>query len=179
MNNLAIEDENSLTLESNQYLTFQVLGRPMAISIDDVKEIIEIGNMTRIPMSNPCISGVINLRGNVVPVIDLGTRLSDHKIDINKRTSIVLVDVNVDGDVQVMGMLVNEVNEILEIESHDLQKTPEFGTDIKPEFIAKMGRCGDCFITVLKLEKVLSVEELGRAQDLGKGRSVISDQELE
>lgn len=157
---------------SNQFLTFQVLGKSMAIGIDDVKEIIEIGNMTRVPMSNSCIRGVINLRGNVVPVVDLGMRLRKRPVELDRRNCIVLVETHQQGEAQVLGMLVDEVNEILEIEPQDMQKTPEFGTEILPEFIEYMGRSGENFIIVLDLTRVLAIDDLSGAQEiLGGGES--------
>lgn len=171
MNELATTDNLAATDESQQYLTFSVLKELMAIPILDVDEIIEVGAMTRVPMTANSIRGVINLRGNVVPVIDLTYRLGDdNPASLSKRSCIVLVEIILEGERHTMGMLVDEVNEILEIPADAIQKTPDFGTDIRPEFIQRMGRVGDEFIILLNIERVLSVEELANqvppAQDL-------------
>lgn len=163
MSEAELLDEQQLFVGSNQFLTFKVLDRVTAIKIDDVQEIIEIGSMTRIPMSSPCIRGVINLRGSVVAVVDLGCRLNGQRIHIDKRSCIVMVDV--EHEDQMMGMLVSEVNEILEIEPQNMQKTPEFGTEIRSDFIAQMGRSGEEFIAILNLRRVLSVLDLGVFND--------------
>ena len=173
MNDLVINTSDIAKADSNQFLTFAVLGKPMAISINDVKEIIEIANMTRVPMSNPCIRGVINLRGNVVPVVDLGARLQKRLTELDKRSCIVLVDSHQSGESQVLGMLVDQVNEILDIEPQNMQKTPEFGTEIRPEFIEYMGRAGEDFIIVLNLLRVLAINELANVQDSVPGGAAL------
>lgn len=160
MNELVTQSANLAADDPRQYLTFSVLNEAMAVGILDVDEIIEIGDLTRVPMSNSSIRGVINLRGNVVPVVDLSQRLGGKNCEINKRTCIVLVNLFIDGEQQTMGMLVDEVNEILQIPADAIQKTPDFGTDIRQDFIECMGRVDDQFIMLLNIERILSMEEL-------------------
>lgn len=145
---------------TRQYLTFTVLRESMAIGILDVKEIIEVANMTRVPMVSGNIRGVINLRGNVVPVVDLSFCLGGKRGALNKRSCIVLVEVELEGERQLMGMLVDAVNEILEIPNHQIQKTPDFGTDIPSEFIENMACYNDGFIILLNINRILTVEAL-------------------
>lgn len=146
--------------ELNQYLTFHVQGERFAIGILDVNEIIEVGAMTRVPMTPNFIQGVINLRGSVVPVVNLAARLGRKPSQISKRSCIVLVELDASGDNQIAGMLVDEVNEILEIPPGQMQPAPDFGTDIRTEFIQRMGRVGEDFIVLLEVNAVLSVHEL-------------------
>lgn len=162
MANLLTDQSVRLDLggESQQYLTFTVLGETLGIGILDVKEIIEVGGMTRVPMTLDSVRGVINLRGNVVPVVDLSYRLGNQVATLSKRSCIVMVELFVDGDPQPMGMLVDAVNEILEIPEQNIQNAPEFGTDIRGEFIQRMGLHNDGFIILLNIERVMSVEEL-------------------
>ncbi|MCE0558845.1 MULTISPECIES: chemotaxis protein CheW [unclassified Motilimonas] len=143
-----------------QYLTFSVLGKLMAIGILDVKEIIEVSSMTRVPMTQNSIRGVINLRGNVVPVVDLGARLGSHIIKLTKKSCIVLVSLAFHDETQTMGILVEQVNEILTIPEQNRQKPPDFGTDIDSKFISQIGRYEEDFVILLNKEKVLCVEEL-------------------
>jgi purine-binding chemotaxis protein CheW len=152
--------------ESTQYLTFFLAGERYAIAILDVHEIIEIVQITRVPMTPRYIKGVINLRGNVVPVVDLRARLGRDPAEVTKRSCIILVEVARDseGDGQVIGMLVDEVNEILEIPPDHLQPPPDFGTDIRTDFIQAMGRVDDQFLVLLDINHVLSVEELAGVQ---------------
>lgn len=148
------------TDELNQYLTFHVQGERFAIGILDVNEIIEVGAMTRVPMTPNFIQGVINLRGSVVPVVNLAARLGRQPSQVSKRSCIVLVELDAGGDGQVAGMLVDEVNEILEIPPGQMQAAPDFGTDIRTDFIQRMGRVGEHFIVLLEIRSVLSVHEL-------------------
>ncbi|MBS3954202.1 MAG: purine-binding chemotaxis protein CheW [Methylomicrobium sp.] len=149
-----------------QYLTFLVDKENFAINILDVKEIIEIANVTHVPLTPDYIHGVINLRGNVVPVIDLSARLKHHSAEVNKRSCIVLVEVDVLEGPQMIGMLVDEVREILEIPPTNIQPAPDFGTDIRTDFIQAMARVGDVFIILLAINHVLSLEELSQLNNL-------------
>ncbi|PPD35759.1 MAG: chemotaxis protein CheW [Methylomonas sp.] len=145
-----------------QYLTFLVDKESFAISILDVKEIIEIANITHVPLTPDYIHGVINLRGNVVPVIDLSARLKHQCAEVSKRSCIVLVEVEMADSVQLIGMLVDEVREILEIPPDNIQPAPDFGTDIRTDFIQSMARVDEKFIILLAINKVLSLEELSQ-----------------
>ena len=150
----------------SQYLTFLVSKERLGININDVNEIIEISNMTRVPMTPDYIRGVINLRGSVVPVIDLSARLGHQSSDIGKRSCIVLVEVFSDDGMQSLGMLVDQVDEILEIPAENIQPAPEFGSNIRTEFIQAMGRVDDDFIILLDISRVLSVTELAQLQQV-------------
>jgi purine-binding chemotaxis protein CheW len=158
VNKKAIQEE--VSEDTYQYLTFHVSDKRFAISILDVHEIIEVAAMTRVPMTPDFIQGVINLRGNVVAVVDLASRLGQRPNDISKRSCIVLVEIDTEDEIQMIGMLVDEVNEILEIPNHNMQQAPDFGTDIRTDFIRSMGRVDDSFIILLDINHVMSVEEL-------------------
>jgi purine-binding chemotaxis protein CheW len=170
MNDLLVNDNQGMSNElveqgqTRQYLTFMVRKDRLGIAIDDVKEIIEISNMTRVPMTPDYIRGVINLRGNVVPVIDLSARLGHKASEISKRSCIVLVEISnsEDEEIQSFGMLVDQVDEILDISASHIQPAPEFGSDIRTEFIQAMGRVDDAFIILLEISRVLSVAELSQ-----------------
>jgi purine-binding chemotaxis protein CheW len=146
--------------EISQYLTFHVSGERLAIGILDVHEIIEVSAMTRVPMTPEYLQGVINLRGNVVAVVDLASRLGRTPTAINKRSCIVLVEIEAGDEPQTIGMLVDEVNEILEIPNSNLQQAPDFGTDIRTDFIQNMGYVDDSFIILLDINNVMSIDEL-------------------
>ncbi len=155
---------NALAVQEQvgQYLTFLVAKESFAINILDVKEIIEIANVTRVPLMPDYIHGVINLRGSVVPVIDLSARLKHHCAEVSKRSCIVLVEVEVPDGAQLIGMLVDEVKEILEIPPANIQPAPDFGTDIRTDFIQAMARVDEVFIILLAINHVLSLEELSQ-----------------
>ncbi|MBK1721344.1 chemotaxis protein CheW [Thiocystis violacea] len=154
--------------EAGQYLTFSVAEERLAMSIDAVKEIIETPVVTRVPMTPDYIRGVINLRGSVVPVIDLGARLGRGSLTLTKRSCIVLVEVRVGEDAHVLGMLVDEVKNILEIPREDIKPPPEFGSEIRTDFIAAMGRVDDVFVIILSVDHVLSIQELAALRKLSE-----------
>jgi len=168
MNDIALNASTASYLASQgqvgQFLTFLVNQENFAISILDVKEIIEISSVTRVPMTPDYIHGVINLRGNVVPVIDLSARLDHGRTKISKRSCIILVEIELTDSTQLIGMLVDEVKEILEIPSENIQAAPDFGTDIRTDFIQAMGRVDDDFIILLAINRVLSIEELSQLE---------------
>lgn len=170
MNQLIQKKEYGVELVAHdqlrQYLTFRAGNENLAISILDVKEIIEINTITDVPMTPDYIRGVINLRGNVVPVIDLSARLGRQSSEITKRSCIVLVQVDYHEDAQLLGMLVDAVDEILEIPEANIMPPPDFGADIRTDFIQAMGRVGDAFIILLNINRVLSIKELSQLKQI-------------
>lgn len=152
----------------HQYLTFLVGKENFAINILDVKEIIEINTVTRVPMTPEYIRGVINLRGNVVPVIDLSVRLGRECSEITKRTCIVLVQIEYSDGSQLLGMLVDAVDEILDFSESSILPAPDFGADIRNDFIHGMGRVGDEFIILLDVNHVLAIRELSELKQFSE-----------
>lgn len=156
----------SADAEVTQYLTFLSGKETFAIDILDVKEIIEIEHITTVPMMPDFICGVINLRGSVVPVVELSSRLSKKTGKVTKKSCIVLVEVSVGEEHQTIGMMVDEVNEILEIDQTHTQPPPSFGSGIRTDFIKAMGRVEEKFIILLDVTRVLSVEDISAISQL-------------
>jgi len=163
---------------SSQYLTFSVTEERYAIDILDVNEIIEMCQMTRVPMTPEYIRGVINLRGSVVPVVDLCARLHEGVCELTKRSAIILVEVEDQGEQHAIGMLVDEVNEILEIPSTHMLPPPDFGANIRTDFIRAMGRVDDVFMILLNINSVLSTEELSQLQQMTSNSGEPQEQQL-
>ncbi|BAL25994.1 chemotaxis protein CheW [Azoarcus sp. KH32C] len=148
------------TPENAQYLTFLLGGEMFAVGILHVKEIIEFGNLTEIPMMPTFIRGVINLRGAVVPVIDLTARFAGQPSQPGKRTCIVIVEVQ-DGDLSHdVGIMVDAVSEVLEIPADEIEPPPSFGARIRADFIQGMGKVAGRFVILLNIDRVLSVDEI-------------------
>ncbi len=147
-----------------QYLTFSLHGEMFAVGILNVKEIIEYGNLTEIPMMPDFIRGVINLRGSVVPAIDLSCRFGNHTTEVSKRTCIVIVEVQEDSSSDAfkhdIGIMVDAVSEVLEIPASEIEPAPSFGAKIRADFILGMGKVAGKFIILLNIMKVLSVDEI-------------------
>lgn len=146
--------------EQQQYLTFMLGDEMFAIGILSIREIIEYGFVTDVPMTPPFIRGVLNLRGAVVPVVDLAVRFGRQARENSKRTCIVIVDIEAANGSQQMGVVVDAVSEVLEIPQGDIEPPPEFGARIRNDFIKSMGKIDGKFVVILDLNRVLSVEEV-------------------
>lgn len=125
-----------------------------------MKEIIEFGSITEIPMMPGFIRGVINLRGAVVPVIDLSSRFGGHPTPISRRTCIVIVELQEDDQRQDIGVVVDAVSEVLEIPHSEIEPPPPFGAKIRADFIHGMGKINGRFVIILNIAKVLSIDEI-------------------
>jgi purine-binding chemotaxis protein CheW len=143
----------------SQYLTFMLSEEMFAISILGIKEIIEYDTLTVVPMMPECIRGVINLRGSVVPVIDLSARIGRRVSPVGKRTCIVIVEVGVTSERQDVGMIVDAINQVLEIPAADIEPVPQFGANIRTCFIEGMAKIGGRFLVILDINHILSMEQ--------------------
>lgn len=155
--------------EPQQYLTFMLGGEVFAIGILHIKEIIEYGQLTTVPMMPAFIRGVINLRGAVVPVVDLASRFGGKPSQVTRRSCIVILEMDVEDEIQVMGVVVDAVNEVLEIAATEIEPPPSFGTRVRTDFIQGMGKVQERFVIILNVNNVLSSEELaliGLAENL-------------
>lgn len=148
-------------LDMDKYLTFRVGSSNFGIDLLRIKEIIEYASVCDIPMAPTHIRGVINLRGNVVPVIDLARRISvDGDVEESKRTCIIIIDIQVQGESIDLGIVVDAVNKVYEIDADDVEQAPAFGANIRADFIKGMGRISKEFIVLLELDRVLDIDEL-------------------
>ena len=148
--------------DNDKYLSFELKGMTYGVDILGIKEIIEYGQVTKIPMAPAYIRGVINLRGNVVPIIDLAVRLGKERLSSSKKTCIIVLENEQDGDTMVLGFVVDSVNEVIDIIPESIETTPSFGMDIRTDFIGGMGRVNNRFVILLDLDKVLSIKELSQ-----------------
>jgi purine-binding chemotaxis protein CheW len=153
-----------------QYLTFLLSGEMYAVGILNVKEIIEYGQLTEIPMMPAFIRGVINLRGSVVPVIDLAARFGGQQTSVSRRTCIVIIELSAGGnssnDRHDVGVVVDAVSEVLEVSGADIEPPPAFGANIRADFIDGMGKIAGKFVIILNIQRVLSVDEIAQLATL-------------
>ncbi|MES3020837.1 MAG: chemotaxis protein CheW [Pseudomonadota bacterium] len=168
-------DADSSATGRNQYLTFMLGGEVFAIGILSIKEIIEYGGLTEVPMMPDCIRGVINLRGAVVPVMDLSVRFGKQPIEATKRTCFVIVEIHNGEAQQVIGVVVDAVSAVIEIGADQIAPAPNFGARIRRDFIAGMGKVGERFVILLNVEKVLSTDELGELSEFDDGAAAQPD----
>ncbi|CAD1792572.1 chemotaxis protein CheW [Xanthomonas arboricola pv. juglandis] len=148
-----------------QYLTFQLDGEIFAISIVGIREIIQYRAPTPVPSMPACVRGVINLRGAVVPVVDLQARLGRADSAISKRSCIVILATEQAQGPQVIGMLVDAVNAVIELADQDIEAAPSFGTHIRRDLLRGMGKVGERFVVLLEMDQVLQVDEIAGNTD--------------
>lgn len=161
--------KGSVDGEAQQYLTFTLGGEMFAVGILNVKEIIEYGNLTEIPMMPAFIRGVINLRGAVVPVVDLAARFGGRQTQVQRRTCIVIIEMRIGEDKQDLGVIVDAVSEVLEIPGSEIEPPPTFGAKIRADFISGMGKINGKFVIILDIHRVLSVDEMSALAAIGQG----------
>ncbi len=145
---------------TQQFLTLTLGEELFALPIEHIREIIEFGGLTEIPLMPAFLRGVINLRGAVVPVVDLAVRFGRERTAIGKRTCIVIVEVAQADSLQLLGIIVDAVNEVLAVEGHQLENRPAFGARIRADFIAGILKQNEQFVIVLDIPQVLSLDEL-------------------
>lgn len=160
-----------------QLLTFQLGGEPFAVDIRVIREIIEFGTLTEVPLMPEFIRGVLNLRGAVVPVIDLAARFGRGRSATGHRACIVIIEVPAgeeDGDLQVLGIVVDAVSEVIDVAADAIQPAPAFGAGIRADFIRGMVQLSDRFVIILDVGCVLSIEEMAMLAELEEGQSETS-----
>jgi purine-binding chemotaxis protein CheW len=152
--------------EQTQYLTFYLAGEEYAIGILRVKEILEYDTLTPVPQTPPAIRGVINLRGRVVPVVDLAVKFGLPATPITKRTCIVIVEVALDGQPTVMGVMADAVSQVMDLAPTDIEAPPVFGTQVRVDYLQGLGKVGKRFVLLLDVDQVLAAAELRAAEAL-------------
>ncbi|TWD99155.1 CheW protein [Pseudomonas sp. AG1028] len=157
MNALVLANEET----TQQYLTFVLGDEHYAVDTQYVREILECTRFTRVPRMPSAVRGATNLRGSVVPVIDLLARFNGQLTPLGKRTCIVILDVPAEERPQPIGVLVDAVSAVREIHSKEIQPAPSFGSHLRSEFITGVVRLEDRFVTLLALAQVLDLEALG------------------
>ncbi|SFM96855.1 purine-binding chemotaxis protein CheW [Formivibrio citricus] len=148
--------------DAQQYLTFLLGRETFAIGISGIREIIEFGGMTSVPLMPPFLRGVLNLRGAVVPVVDISVRFGREETPIGPQTCVVILEVAHEGEIQYVGVLVDSVNEVVEIAAEDIEPPPSFGSMLRPEFIQGMGKVNGQFVVLLSVDYVLSIDEMAQ-----------------
>lgn len=143
-----------------QYLMFSVAGESFALPIACIKEIIEYRHPTDVPMMPAFMRGVLNLRGHVVPVIDLAARFERPLADVTRRSCIVIVELFQEEALHDLGIVVDSVSAVIDIADEQIEPPPSFGARLRPDFISGMGKVAGQFVIVLAIDKVLAVAEL-------------------
>ncbi len=153
--------------DTRQYLTFKLGEEVFALEVANVREILEFIPITKVPRTPDFMTGVINLRGSVVPVTDMRLKFGMSETEKTVNTCIIVVEVNIEGEKALLGALVDSVQEVFELEAQQIEPPPRLGLGMKTEFIEDMGKRDNQFVIILDIDKVFSMEELDIAQGMG------------
>lgn len=148
--------------DKQQFLTFCIGSEKFGMALGQTREVIEYGSITQVPLMPSFLTGVINLRGEVVPVIDLAVRLGRPPIEIRRRTCIIIVEMQHEGQDFTLGLLADSVYEVLEVDADGVEPAPAFGANLRAEFILGIARQGEEFIVLLDADRTLSLRELAK-----------------
>jgi len=147
-------------MEVTQYLTFKLDDEVFGLDIAKVREVLDFTIITKVPRTPEFMRGVINLRGSVVPVVDLRLKFGMSKTEQAVNTCIIITEVTVDGDTTILGALADSVQEVMDLGPDHIEPPPRIGTKLRTEFIKGMGKQNDRFILLLDIDKVFSTDEL-------------------
>ncbi|MCW8930866.1 MAG: chemotaxis protein CheW [Gammaproteobacteria bacterium] len=154
--------------EQDQHLTFELSDEELAVPVMNIREIIRYGKLTKMPMVPNFIEGVINLRGSVVPIINLATKFALENKKSDKRTCIIIMEVEIEDESVVMGIVVDKVLQVIEIPDNEIEPTPTLGAKIQTNFIKGMAKKEEGFTIILNIAQVLSAEEISIVSNMHK-----------
>jgi len=154
------------TGESRQYVTFCLGEELFGVEVARAREILDLVPVTKVPQTPDYLLGVINLRGQVVPVVDLRVKMGLPKAETTRDSCIIVIEVQVDGEPLTVGGLADSVREVLELRDDLIEPPPRLGTKLKTEFIAGMGKVDEQFLILLEIDRVFNSEELAVVQDM-------------
>jgi purine-binding chemotaxis protein CheW len=160
MNQVGKQKKHHAAEMTKQYLTFRIGHENYGLELSQTREIIEYSGITEVPLMPSFLRGVINLRGEVVPVIDLAVRLGRKPIEVQKRTCIIVVELNNNEQNHVLGLLADAVSEVIEMDEDNIEDAPSFGANIRAEFIQGIAKRDDEFVVLLEANNTLSIREL-------------------
>lgn len=153
------------TQASKQFLTFSLGGEVYALEVNRTREVVDFANITPIPKTPEWIRGVLNLRGNVIPVLDLKLRLGMGMTERTKVACILILELEIDGEAMVMGVLADSVQEVLEVDTAQIEPPPRFGAKVSTTYIRGMGRRAEGLFIILDIDRVFSNREVELAAD--------------
>ena len=160
--------DDTKAVSSQQYVTFNLGDELFGVEVTRAREILSVTPVTKVPQTPEYLLGVINLRGQVVPVIDMRLKLGLPVSEETEDTCIIVVEVQVDGEAIIVGALADAVREVLEIRSDQIEPAPRLGTRLKTAFISGMGKVDEQFLILLNIDRVFSSDELAIVQDAGQ-----------
>jgi purine-binding chemotaxis protein CheW len=155
-----MELNNKQIVDTNKYLTFQLNKEIYGLEILKVREIIGMMEVTAVPKTPDFIKGVINLRGTVIPIVDLRLKFDMEETEYDEQTCIIVVSVKIEDEDVLIGIIVDTVSEVMDIPTESIEPKPEFGGEVDTEYILGMGKMDEKVIILLDIDKVLNIKEL-------------------
>ncbi|PLX72189.1 MAG: chemotaxis protein CheW [Desulfuromonas sp.] len=153
---------------STQYVTFSLAGELFGVEVNRTREILSLIPVTSVPQTPDYMLGVINLRGQVVPVVNMRVKLGMPKTEETQDTCIIVIEVQVNEETLIVGAKADAVREVLEVNHDQIEPPPRLGTKLKTEYIHGMGKVNDQFMILLNIDRVFSSDELALVQDVGE-----------
>jgi purine-binding chemotaxis protein CheW len=154
--------------QTSQYLTFKLEDEVFALDIGKVREVLDFTLIAKVPQTPDFMLGVINLRGTVVPVVDMRLKLAMTRTETTVNTCIIIVEIEIDGENTVLGALVDAVQEVMDLDPDQIEPPPRIGTRLNTKFIKGMGKRDNQFIIIMDIDKVFSADELSMAHGVGE-----------
>lgn len=158
-------------VEAKQYLTFKLQHELFALDIDKVREVLDFTSITKVPQTPDYMRGVINLRGSVVPVVDLRLKFGMGRTETTVNTCVIISELKTRGASVVIGAMADAVQEVLDLEPNQIEAAPRIGSKLSSDFIKGMGRHGDQFIIILDIDKIFPASELELVTDTDTGNA--------
>jgi len=158
--------------ETGQYLTFKLDEEVFALDISTVREVLDFTKITKVPQTPDFMLGVINLRGSVMPVVDMRLKFGLSKTELTVNSCIIIVEIELDGEVTLLGALVDSVQEVIELDPENIEPPPRIGTRLNTRFIKGMGKQDENFLIIVEIDKVFSADELAIAQEITSGEQL-------
>ncbi len=156
--------EKQELLETDQFLAFNLEDEVFALDISKVREVLEFTTVTKVPQTPEMMKGVINLRGSVVPVIDMRIKFGMEETEKTVNTVIIIIEIDLDDELTMVGALVDSVKEVIDLDSDDIEPPPKIGTKLNTDFIKGMGKQDGQFVIILDIETIFSSNELEMVQ---------------
>ncbi|MBU5639040.1 chemotaxis protein CheW [Geomonas sp. Red69] len=161
--------------ETCQYLTFNLEDEVFALDIGKVREVLDFTTVTKVPQTPDFMRGVINLRGSVLPVVDLRLRFGMAETEKTVNTCVIITEVRLDSETVVLGCMADSVQEVMDLEPDQIEHPPRIGTKLNTDFIRGMGKRNDQFIMILNIDKIFSKEELTTVQGSEDETNMLTD----
>lgn len=152
--------------ETRQYLTFKLMDEVFAVDVEKVREILEFTSITKVPQTPEYMRGVINLRGSVVPVMDMRLKFGLPESEKTVNTCIIVVEVSHEDEIMIIGALADSVQEVFELEPEQIEPPPHIGAKISPNIILGMGKSDGQFIMILDIDKIFNCDELNLTEEM-------------